>query len=182
MMKGAVVALLLAVGGASGVTVIDFDSYAPGDPIPIGSFDALGVRFNENLAAGDDNFGLLPSSPPVAAFNNDLFYDDITGFFLGSVTSVTSISVYAGDEGGDQDDVELRGYNAANALVDSDFISATSAQWLSISGPGIVRFEIDQTGFIGIDDFTFNPIPEASTYALFGLGALGLAVWRRRKR
>ena len=28
----------------------------------------------------------------------------------------------------------------------------------------------------------FSQVPEASTYALFGLGALGLMIWRKRKR
>ena len=32
-----------------------------------------------------------------------------------------------------------------------------------------------------IVEWNSNPIPEASTYLLFGLGALGLTVWRRRK-
>lgn len=39
------------------------------------------------------------------------------------------------------------------------------------------------TGWIYADDFSISAIPEPSTYAaLAGLGALGLALWRRRAR
>jgi len=52
------------------------------------------------------------------------------------------------------------------------------------SSPGPVLTFPDQV-FPFLNDGAFGPnlrlVPEASTYILFGLGALGVMVWRRRK-
>ncbi len=65
------------------------------------------------------------------------------------------------------------------------------AQWTAGAATGGFNFEVFgnsnlagaiSTGSIYADNFAISAIPEPSTYAAFaGLGALGLAVWRRRQ-
>lgn len=181
-LMAAVVLATLTFANQAGATVINFDSFADSTILAVGSFDAIGVRFNQKLAVDNGGSGTLPQSAPNAAINTDAFGGDITGFFLGPVTAVDFISVYAGDSGGDSDTVTLFGYDALNNLVDSDTFTGLSAQTLSISGAGITRFEIIQSGLIGIDDFTFNAtsVPEPGTLALLGMGLAGVAFSKRR--
>jgi hypothetical protein len=71
------------------MTIVDFDSFSNNQVLAPGTFDALGVRFNENLGVRANSAqGTLPGSAPNAALNVDSFGGDITGFFLGPVTSV----------------------------------------------------------------------------------------------
>lgn len=186
--------LLIASRPAAAQTItIDFDEVASGTLLSIGAYDAIGVHFNQALATDDGTLGSLPSSAPNAAFGTTpggaISGGDVTGFFTGPVSSVTFISVFAGDAGGDTDTVTLNAFNAANALVDSATFTGASAQTLSVSGVGITRFEILQTNAIGIDDFRFTVTPTASAapepgsltlLALTGIPLFG-AVARRRK-
>jgi len=172
----------LGLASPAAATVINFDSYADDTILAVGTFDSIGVRFNETLQVNNGDIGDLPLSPPNTAVNFDSFGGNITGFFLGPVTSVDFISVFAGDVGDDTDTVTLNGFDSFNNLIDSDTFTDIAAQTLSISGAGIVRFEILQTGLIAIDDFTFNPnsVPEPASLALLGLGLAGLSLSRRR--
>ena len=49
------------------------------------------------------------------------------------------------------------------------------------------RFAIDYTGwannanYVGVDTLTVTPVPEPSTWAMFGLGLVGLATYSRRR-
>jgi hypothetical protein len=174
------VSLLITPIAAYAVT-IDFDEVPAITPRPIDTYDAQGVNFDQILYV-NTCCGLLPSSAPNVAYSSNF---DISGSFVGPVKSVSFISVFAGDSGGDVDTVTLRGYDTANNLVASDTFTATSAQTLQISGSGITRFEIIQIGAIAIDDFTFLPetqIPEPSTFALC-MAALffGVSVLKRFK-
>lgn len=180
-----VVAMVCGAANAAPV-VINFDGFPASSTQPVGTFDSFGVRFNQNIFICGGSCGDLPSSLPNTGVNADSFGGNITGFFLGPVTSVSSISVFAGDNGGDIDTVTLNGYDSANVLVDSASFTGTSAQNLSISGAGIVRFEILETGLIAIDDFTFEAsaatVPEPTTLALGGLALLAVGVSRRRAK
>jgi len=49
------------------------------------------------------------------------------------------------------------------------------------------RFAIDYTGwannanYVGIDTLAVTPVPEPSTWAMFGMGLVGLAAYSRRR-
>jgi|GEM_PF-3415099 len=177
----------LLMTGICSATTINFDEYDDGTILAVGTFDSIGVHFNQNLVVDDGDSGGLAISNPNYALNADSFGGDLTGYFTGPVSSTDFISVYAGDSGTDTDTVTLFGYDAFDNLIDSDTYTGLSAQLLSISGAGIVRFEIIQSGLVGYDDFTFNngapaPTPEPNTMALLALGLLGAAGINRKKK
>jgi hypothetical protein len=178
-------ALLGTLGFATqaNAVVIDFDGFADNTVLAVGAFDAIGVRFNQRLQVNDGDIGDLPFSLPNSASNFDSFGGNVTGFFLGPVSSVDFISVFAGDAGGDTDTVTLRGFDALNNLVASSSFTGISAQSLSIAGAGIVRFEILQTGLIAFDNFRFEPtrVSEPAMLGMLGLGLAAFGLARRRK-
>lgn len=96
------------------------------------------------------------------------------------------LSIAAGDAGGDIDSVTLIGYDALDQIVDSDSFTANVGQVLSISGPGITRFEVQQFGAIVFDNIAFEieseTIPEPAAIALFGLCLAGLGLARRPRK
>ncbi|WP_287526426.1 hypothetical protein [Okeania sp. SIO2C2] len=130
--------------------------------------------------------GLLPQSGINAATNASFIGGNISGFFTEAVDFV---SVFAGDVGFDTDTVTLLGFDEFDNLVASDTFAALAAQTLSISGAGITRFEINQSGGIIIDDFTFNPAPvnpastpePASVLGLLAFGAMGASSMLKHK-
>jgi hypothetical protein len=104
---------------------------------------------------------------------------------------------------GDSTDVHLRlawdaGTQALNSFYSFDGSSYTSlatynlaTEWAAGAATSGFNFEVFgnsnlvgaiSAGAIYADNFAVSAIPEPSTYAAFaGLGALGLAVWRRRQ-
>ncbi len=172
---------LMGMSGTGNATVIDFDSYSSGTILAVGTFDALGVHFDQSLIVDDGSSGGEPGSLPNYAINNDSFGDDVTGSFF---SEISFLSVFAGDSGGDTDTVTLNVYDVFDALVDSDTFTGASAQLLSVSGAGIVRFELIESGSIGFDDFTFTSVavPEPATLSLFAVGLVGIGFAARRRR
>jgi hypothetical protein len=95
--------------------------------------------------------------------------------------------------------VSLDGSNVANQMI-AGLTGPTS--WTIFQATTITgfvsdgsQFSIDQSQFLGGGIFSltqsgtnlvlnFTPVPEPSTYALMalGLGATGLAAWRKRRR
>lgn len=152
--------------------------------VPGDTFSNLGIIFNGDLEIipGDlPGDPVLPSSNPNAAAAASPSGGDITGFFI---QEVDFISVFAGDAGFDVDTVSLLGFDVFDNLVASDTFTGLAAQPLSISGPGIVRFEINQIGRIGFDDLTFNTtsVPEPSTIlALLTIGGITVATSKKKQ-
>ncbi len=171
-----------AIAAPAVATTIDFDELTSG--IAGNHYQALGVTFNNNFALYA-NTNTPGQTNPNMVYNSDDFGGSITGQFVGAyLGGVNFLSVLAGDQCCDLDSVTLNGYDASNNLVGTASFSNVSAQTLSISGPGITHFEILQSGLIAIDNFTFTAdeqVPEPAMLGLFGLGALGLGLSRRRK-
>jgi len=178
---GSVFITLGAVNTQQAVAItLSFDEFSNGAILSVGSFDALGVRFEQDLQIDGSLIDRPVQSPPNNAVRNIPFGEDITGLFLGPVTSVNFISVFAGDFAfSDIDTVTLRGFDAFNNLVASSSFTGITAQTLSISGSGITRFEIDQEGIVGIDDFTFIPENEVQSVPepALSLGMLAMSIF-----
>lgn len=150
---------LIPTNSAKAVT-IDFDNFSNFETISGDTFSDLGVVFDSSLTVLE-NFGTLPQSPPNTAANfNDPSGGRISGFFT---VAVDFVSVFAGDNGVDEDTVTLLGFDDSNNLVATDTFTNLSAQTLSISGAGITRFEITNATLVAIDNFTFNTIPANPT-------------------
>ncbi|NET25767.1 MAG: PEP-CTERM sorting domain-containing protein [Okeania sp. SIO1I7] len=170
---------------------LDFEGFNSGETISGDTFIDLGVVFDQDLRIFQ-----IPSAPVQSGISSAAgtapLAGDISGFFTEAVDFV---SVFAGDNllarpgGPDIDTVTLLGFDEFDNLVASDTFTALTAQTLSISGPGITRFEINQFGNIGIDDFTFNPTPvnpastpePASVLGLLAFGAMGASSMLKRK-
>jgi len=174
-----------------GSITIDFDLdlfSTRDDAVIVGdNFSNLGVIFDDplrlwNISPNNPIGGSAGSSTTIATNDNSLG-GNIRGAFTEAVDFV---SVFAGDIGGDVDNVTLIGFDELGNIVDSDTFENTEAETLSISGAGITRFEIQNMGAIAIDDFTFNPIskstPEpASVLGLLAFGVVGASCRPKRK-
>ena len=108
-------------------------------------------------------------------------------------SSVTSFGGYWGAVTGggfpDPATVSFDFFDSTNTLIDSKSFTYSRTgigdgllEWHGWSSTVPIK-SLTYTGDYVVNDYLqANPIPEASTYALFGLGTLGLMVWRRRKR
>ncbi len=96
----ALTAIFIAGASPAQAIVIDFDLSGPdGAVIPVGTFDTLGVRFDQPLVVDTGNSGLAPGSGPnaVRSGNPADAYGDITGFFLGPNTRTASLTASGAD-------------------------------------------------------------------------------------
>ncbi|NEQ39524.1 MAG: PEP-CTERM sorting domain-containing protein [Okeania sp. SIO3I5] len=168
----------------------DLDLFSTSDDAVIvgDNFSNLGVIFDDplrlwNISPEDNPVGGSAESTTTIATNDNSLGGNISGSFTEAVDFV---SVFAGDSGGDVDNVTLIGFDQFGNIVDSDTFENTEAETLSISGAGITRFEIQNMGAIAIDDFTFNPTPKstpepASVLGLLAFGAIGATCRLKRK-
>jgi len=182
-----VLAPVLMPTSAKAVT-INFDQFEDFEVISGDTFLDLGVVFDQELRIIATHPLRPVQSLPANALRSDPMGGDLSGSFTEAVNFV---SVFAGDRRPSNDDgsdneeqLILRGFDEFGDLVDSDTFTSLTADTLSISGPGIVRFEIvdeNQAGF-GIDDFTFKSVPEpTSVLGLLAFGAVGVGSMLKRK-
>lgn len=181
------VSLVLGAGLAE-AGVIDFES------MPVGylaSYTESGVTFT---APGGVVFGLVGPNGTKGLVGREpsgpLYLHrraDIAG-------GATSVSVDLGDFDQDPDTLFLEIFDSSNAsigftdlLIDASF---EGMKTLSLSAPDIAYAVFGATdpatlgSSVFADNFTFEPasIPEPATLSLLGLGAVGMAMRRRRKR
>jgi hypothetical protein len=187
------VTVLGLVAGAAGqadaeFVTLTFDSFPTLTLLPGDRFADQGVVFDQALLTSNVPFIGQAQSPPNYAIGLLPPFGSLSGSFTGAVSSVTSISVFAGDFlFFESDTITLKGFDAANRLVDTDSFTATTARTLAISGAGIARFEINSSTGFGIDNFTFEPtvtpVPEPASFAMLGTSVIvGLGIaWRRRR-
>lgn len=177
-MTVALVALGLTASAAL-ATDFDFESVAvgplAGDTLMLASqgvnvtFTGPGLQIRD-FGAGFGNAGHVLSSTNDAG--------PITAVFSQAVQSVSFENLINGRYGAEVDFIDGWAYDINNNLVDS--VSASSADFLTLSGAGIVRVVWQEAnagdGFV-VDNVSFV-VPAPGSLALVGLG--GLFARRRR--
>jgi len=158
-------------------------------------FDSFGTR----LVDGGGFFGytfadLLPYIPSGTAYlgqaNAGLFDDGIVFTFPSDMLRVGAYVVADPWQtaGGP---VHVTAYNASGDVVDSlSFSRAAVTGWRDhfigfedATGIRSILFKGEGDAVLRLDDLTFEPVPEPSTFVLLGMGAVGLLgfAWRWRR-
>ena len=199
--------LLLAAGQASAV-LIDFENLAVGTTLA-NQYAALGATFSPNAftgtggpsgdwatntdmtivsSTGTDVGGL--GTPPIVSgnilrsFNGWLNENGDPTFRITFTTPINSISAaFAGVA--TPADVRLIAYNGVTQIGNVTSTVATGQFTLSFAAASITSVVITPGSFsdwVGVDNINYVPVPvpEASTYAMMGLG-LGLLAFKLRK-
>ncbi|MEJ6389011.1 PEP-CTERM sorting domain-containing protein [Gymnodinialimonas ulvae] len=159
---------------------VSFQAGEPGQQMQVGSFGANGPGQSGNT--------LRAAVPPFGGFPRGGAFG---GTFLGS--TVSALSLVAGDSGGDLDIFNLQAFDASGNLLDeTGEVSGNSAVALSVSGSGIASFFLsigdrpDNNGSSFVDNVSFTqevaPVPLPASLALLGAGVLGLGLVARRRR
>ena len=183
----AILAPIFIGNNSAKAVTLNFEGLNSGETISGDTFSNLGVVFDQDLFISQNPLAAIQSGTNAASSTNPP-RGNISGFFTEAVDFV---SVFAGDFAlGDTETITLLGFDEFDNIVDSDTFTALTAQTLSISGSGITRFEINQSGNIAIDDFTFNPAPinpastpePASILGLLAFGAMGAGSMLKRKQ
>lgn len=201
--------LLLAAGTVSAET-LTFEDLAAGTVLS-NQYAAQGVVFSANAfsgagssssaqdwatntdmtvvsSTGTDVGGLgtpsLVSGNILRSFSGWLGEDGDPSFTISFATPITAISVdFAGVSTGA--DVRLFAFNGTTALG-SAVGSSTGQFTLSLGGGALMTHVVVTPGsfndWVGVDNISFTAaVPEASTYAMMGLG-LALLAFKRRKQ
>jgi len=154
--------------------------------------DSLAPSSGLNSVAGLNAAGIIPGSPAGGADVGDIFFNFVVpGTSTPAATDLVSFTI--GDNGFDLDVFQIRSFNLANTLINTQNVSGISRFPVTISVAGIHRVEVDFTGDFGysLDDLNFNSpaggpaVPEPSSLLLLGSGiggVIGFVLWRARTK
>lgn len=176
------IAVLAALGLAtSAALATDFNfEDVPSGPI-LGdtlmlSSQGVTVTFSATGLQVRDFGGAFGNAGHVLSSDSDA--GPITAVFSQAVLSVSFENLVNGRYSGEVDFIDGWAYDAGNNLVDS--VSGSTADFLTLSGPGIVRVVWQEAnsgeGFV-VDNVSFT-VPAPGSLALVGVG--GLVARRRR--
>ncbi len=171
---------------AAHAAVLDFEDLTDGGSVGA-TYAVQGVTF-DGATARTASISLNELEFPPASGLNVVEGDvlPVTGVFSTPVSSLSAYFTYVSP-------IIIRGFDAAHVEVASEssafgenFVSSGNApnELLSLSFPGgIYSFSIETDpagGSFVFDDFTFAPVPEASSTALVAALLGGFALLRRR--
>jgi hypothetical protein len=90
-------------------------------------------------------------------------------------SAMTDVSIWAAG-GFNTDSFQMQAFNAANQLIDTDSLSTQDWAQLSVSGIGITKVVLTQTGDSAwvYDDLTFVPEPASLALLILGVAAMGV--------
>ena len=119
--------------------------------------------------------GSLIAHPTTATFSTTAAQ---AGYFFGGARTIDTIAV------GSVAVVQVRVWNAAAgstwALAEANaavgIIGTSSLLNVTLTGPPATPANL-----VGLQSFTVHPVPEPTSFALAGLGAAALLIFRRRK-
>lgn len=182
-----------ALSGAACAVTIDFEGLAPG--VYDAGTDFSGLSFDQDIQVGAFSFLDGPATDGNIArqfLRTGPFTSEVGGSIGGMFSSsVSSLTLGAGDVCCDVDNIVLTGFDVNGLIVDTDMFSGPASGFLSIAGSGIVSFFLDITdvnasGSSGFDNISFEldpvaPVPLPAGLPLLMLGLCGLAGAARRK-
>jgi hypothetical protein len=121
--------------------------------------DSLAPSSGLNSVQGLNAAGIIPGAGGGAGLG-DIFFSFVEPGTL-TPTTVDMVSFTIGDAGGDLDIFEIRSYDLADMLIDTQNVQGNSRFSVTINVPGIHRIEVDFTGEFGysLDDLMFNLAP-----------------------
>ncbi len=188
-MKGKLIILasaLLLSATAAQADLIDFEQFNDGDLIStVGNATFTSNNNVEVYAFGGDfaHSGVNTIAPDAGGglFNGDLFVD--------FTAAVNNLSFWSGgdDDNGVQATINVfvgGAFTTAVSLLGDGNFGTTDFHDLSAFS-NVTRIEIvnvtDAAGLV-YDDFGFTAVPEPGTLVLLGLGLVGMAITRRRRK
>lgn len=200
-------ALVAGVAGSSDAAFIDFNVGNTGVDVsnlyPGVTFGQFGADLNGTgpgptpLAALPTVNGTVVTAPSPVSGEMAVSQSGVgaRGILITFATLVNSVSLIGGDFGGnsvtDAENVTLTAFDSAGNVLGSTFFAppfATPnlvAANIGFANMKHVAFTFSNTlGFFGFDNLEYVPVPEPSSVLLtgLGLGALGLAGYRRSRK
>jgi hypothetical protein len=175
-------------------------------PNVIDQYAALGVTFNNPTPAGQDvaDTLLTPLIPDTSSPNVLFVYQggtqQTTPFDPFQILFSVPVTSVGFDYGSSTDSfLELDVYDSSNTLLETVDFVGNSAPSIGLAGfasvqestpiarvdvsyhPDADTGESNRTLSFSIDNLQFSPVPEPSTFAMIAVGALGIALGRRRR-
>jgi len=118
--------------------------------------------------------------------SDDIYFSFVEpGMLTPGHTDYVSFTI--GDGGGDLEEFQIRSYNYAGTVIDTQNVSGTARFSVTIAKPGIHHVEVDYIGQLwgySLDDMSFNtpvstPTPGAIVLGSIGVGIVGWLIKRR---
>ena len=178
----------------SSAVTIDFEGVALGTYSSL-TFTDLTITYT----GGDGQFDVESESPgwPISGHCLISYFQNpgAAPFLVTFTNPAASFSIGVGDYDADEDNTYLQAFDSGWNLLDSDYYwnpgQKYGGNYLTVDSPTPIKYvkfwdDDPYAGAVYWDNMSYTlaapPIPEASTYALFGVGSLGLLFWRRRRQ